>query len=73
MTSMKIAPENHNHTDEKEDVEDDCEKDGKCEEPVAMTGFHPTLSVLQKLKGIHIAECYSGCTFDSTERLLLKL
>ena len=60
LTSMKAAPENHDHTDEKEDVEDDCEKDGQCEEPVAMAGFHPTLSVLQKLKGIHIAECQSG-------------
>ena len=28
LTSMKTAPENHDHTDEKEDVEDDCEKDG---------------------------------------------
>ena len=60
LTSMKTAPQNHDHTDEKEDVEDDCEKDGQCEEPVAMAGFHPTLSVLQKLKGKHIAECYSG-------------
>ena len=28
LTSLKAAPENHDHTDEKEDVEDDCEKDG---------------------------------------------